>query len=90
MHHVNNTHMPFTRTSYTRCSSEDPHLLSLLTLTQSFLTTEKQVSHYPILRIFVNPAEHTVVVTTQLSKDRSSMLNEDVPVRVCAITRDSV
>ena len=83
-------HMLFTHSLYTRCSSEEPHRLSLLTLTQSFLTIDKQVKHYPILRIFVNPAEHTVVVTTQLSKDRSSMLNEDVPVRVCAIARDSV
>ena len=82
-------HMPFTCSPYTRCSSEDPHLLSLLTLTQSFLTTDnKQVSHYSILRIFVNPAEPTVVMTTQLRKDQSSMLNEDVPVRVCAITRE--
>ena len=72
----------------TRCSSDDPHLLSLLTLTQSFLTTDKQVSHYPILRIFANPAEHTVVVTTQLPKDRSGMLNEDGPVRVRAVARD--
>jgi len=78
-------HMLFTRSPYTRCSSEEHHLLSLLTLTQSFLTTDKQVFHYPILRIFVNPAENTVVVTTQLPKDQSSMLNEDVPVRVFAI-----
>ena len=80
-------HMLFTHSLYTRCSSEEPHRLSLLTLTQSFLTIDKQVKHYPILRIFVNPAEHTVVVTMQLPKD-SSMLNEDVPVRVCAITRE--
>ena len=67
-------HMPFTRSPYTRCSSEDPHLLSLLTLIQGFLTTDKQVSYYPILRIFPSSPHSIPHLSLLYSTPHSSTL----------------
>ena len=65
-----------------RYSSEDPHPISLLTLTQTFLTADKHVTHYPVLRIYINLAEQSVVVTTQPPRDRRDTLTEDVVTKV--------
>ena len=50
------------------------HPINLLTLSQSFLTTDKTLASYPLLRIYLIPAENSLYVTDSNAtrKERSN------------------
>ena len=57
--------------------SSEHHPINLLTLSQSFLTTEKTLASYPLLRIYLIPAENSLYVTTQMPQEKSDPILED-------------
>ena len=57
--------------------SSEHHPINLLTLSQSFLTTEKTLASYPLLRIYLIPARNSLYVTTQMPQEKSDPIIED-------------
>ena len=51
--------------------------INLLTLSQCFLTTEKTLASYPLLRIYLLPAENSLYVSTQMPREKRDSIVED-------------
>ena len=57
--------------------TDERHPINLLTLSQCFLTMEKRLSSYPLLRIYIIPEEQFLFVSTQIPKERRDSVVED-------------
>ena len=57
--------------------SDEHHPINLLTLSQCFLTHKMTLASYPLLRVWVVPAQQTLYISTQIPKEKRDPEIED-------------
>ena len=56
---------------------EESHPINFLTLSQCFLTTERSLASYPLLRLYLIIGEKKLYVSTQIPKEKRDQVIED-------------
>ena len=56
---------------------DESHPVNFLTLSQCFLTTEKGLASYPLLRMYLVIGEKKLYVSTQIPRDKRDPVIED-------------
>ena len=66
-------------TWFSMCSvvPDESHPVNFLTLSQCFLTTEKGLASYPLLRMYLVIGEKKLYVSTQIPRDKRDPVIED-------------